>query len=196
MARIQHLLDQAYYLIEEGHLYDAAQVLDMVIEDDPHNIEAWELYVQISDGRTSLELLAERVRRNRHLTFPEKTEILAYQEYILSHLQDGQDQYFEEDQVTESSRSALTILAAILVALLALWSFVPEVRSMLAFYFLVSFIFGLGFWFWKSDQTNAWSSERSFSYGVSSPQLMESEKPELFLHEPIIKVGPLPDDED
>jgi hypothetical protein len=184
MARIERLLDQAYYLIEDGHIYDAARVLDAVIEDDPH------------DSRANLELLADRVRRNRDLTSAEKREILSYQEYILNHLQSGQEQYFEEGSISESSKSALTILTAILVALLGLWSFVPEVRSMVAFYFLVAFIIGLGFWFWKSDQSNAWSGSRSFSYGVSTPQLRETEKPELFFYEPIIKIGPMPDEEE
>ncbi len=195
MARIERLLDHAYDLIEERHIGDAAQVLDAVILNDPHNIEAWELYVQISNTRSSLEMLAERVRRNRDLTTWEKKEILSYQEYILNHLQNEQNDYFDGGQVSGGSRSALTILAAILAAVIALWVFVPEVRTMVAFYFLVAFILALGFWFWKSDRSGEWSGSRSFSYGVSTPQLMDIEKPELFFHEPIIKVGPAPNDE-
>ena len=196
MARIERLLERAYFLIEAGHLYDAAQVLDAVIEDDPHNIEAWELYVQISDSRSSLEALAERVRRNRDLTSAEKKEILVYQKYILDHLENEQDDYFEGQRTPPGSRSALTILAAILAVVVALWAFVPEVRSMVALYFLVAFILGLGYWFWRSEQVSDWTGSRSFSYGVSTPRLVDTEKTELFFYEPIIKVGPLPDEDD
>ncbi|HEY2981184.1 MAG TPA: hypothetical protein VGJ22_08390 [Anaerolineales bacterium] len=189
MHKAQRLLDRAYWLVEKRRVADAVHVLNIVICDDPHNIEAWELCVQISGSRQGLQNLAERVRRDRDLTAGEKREILEYQEYMLSHL---------DRQAAASdggSRSALMIISAILVAVIGLWLVVPEIRRMSAYYFLVAFILGLGYWFWKSDRSERYAGARSFGYEITTPRLVETEKPELFFYEPIIKVGPAPEDD-
>ena len=195
MARLERLLDRAYDLIEDGRRADAGPVLDAVVTSDPHNIEAWELYVQISDNRADLDRLARRVRFNRDLTAGEKKEILAYQAYILSHLENRRANVEREDRPDSGSGAALSILGAIFVAAVILWLMVAEVRTTLAFYFLLAFIVGLALWFRRSDQTNEWAGSRNYSYRISTPRLIEGDRPELYLYDPIIKVGPLPEDD-
>jgi hypothetical protein len=196
MPSVQRLLERAYHLIADNKTRDAAQVLDVVIEGDPHNIEAWELYMQISGSQAGLESLAERVHWNRELNPAEKDEILAYLDYKLSRLENESGPDFPIRPAQTGSRPALIIIAVIFVLLVGLWVSVPDVRSMTPFYFLMLFLLGLGVWFWRSDQPGQYGELRSFSYGVTSARLSDNDKPELFFQGPIIKVGPLPEDEE
>jgi hypothetical protein len=188
------MLDRAYFLITRDRIREAASVLDIVILDDPHNIEAWELYMQITDSQAGLEALAERVYWNEQLSAQEKDEILSYQQYVLEHLEDEPAVEAEADP-EPGGGSALAIIGVIFVLLLTVWLAVPDIRSMAPFYFLMLFLVGLGYWFWKSEQPGRLRELRSYSYGVQGARLAEPEKPRLFYQEPIIKVGPVPEDE-
>ena len=195
MPSAQRLLERAYLLIAENKIRDAVQVLDIVILDDPHNIEAWELYMQNTDSVAGLEALAERVHWNRDLTPAEKDEVLSFQDYMLNRLE-NEEIGFAERRRPAGSRSAVILIAMIFVLLTAVWVLALDIRRMTPYYFLMLFLIGLGYWFWRSGQPGHFGGMRSYSYGVSGARLAESEKPELFFHEPIIKVGPLPEDED
>jgi hypothetical protein len=190
------MLDRAYFLIAKDRIREAASILDIVILDDPHNIEAWELYMQITASHAGLEALAERVYWHEQLSAPEKDEILSYQQYVLEHLDDPRRDPYEQEVLPAGPRSALFIIGAIFLLLVALWLIVPDVRTMTPYYFLMVFLVGLAYWFWRSDQPGEFGSLRSYSYGVPRAQLGEPEQPRLFYHEPIIKVGPVPEEEE
>jgi hypothetical protein len=174
MPSMQRLLDRAYFLIEENKIRDAALVLDALIQDDPHNIEAWELAMQISSSRAGLEALAERVYWNKDLNSVEKDELLSYLDYMLERLENDRGGEYVVRQSPTGSRSALIIISVIFVLLSALWVIVPEVRGLAPFYFLILFLIVLGFWFWRSDSAGRMGQVRSFSYGIPAARLADA----------------------
>ncbi len=83
MVLTNRLLEQAYDLVQAGRFRNAALVLDALVREEPRNIEAWELYLQISSTREELERLARRVCLTAELSSDEKETILSYQRYLL-----------------------------------------------------------------------------------------------------------------
>jgi len=87
MALTNRLLEQAYNLVQARRFRDAALALDTLLREEPRNIEAWELYLQISSTREELARLARRVCLTAELSADEKETILSYQRYRLRRLQ-------------------------------------------------------------------------------------------------------------
>jgi hypothetical protein len=75
------LLKRAYQLAESGDFENVARLLEMVLQKDPKNIEAWEYYLQICTCAEDLDWLADRVQANQVLSEDQKVDILQYYNY-------------------------------------------------------------------------------------------------------------------
>ena len=76
-----NLLKRAYQLAESGDFESVANLLKMVLQKDPRNIEAWEFFLQICTCAEDLDWLADRVQSSQALSEDEKVDILQYYNY-------------------------------------------------------------------------------------------------------------------
>lgn len=81
-----HLLERAYQLIDAGQLQNAELVLEAVVRVDPKNVMAWKAYLQICQEYNDLEWLMERILKSKDLCDNDKTEIYAFQNYLIQSL--------------------------------------------------------------------------------------------------------------
>jgi len=78
MRAAPNLLYQAYVQLQAGNLQDARQLLDLLVNDDPMNVEAWEAYMQTSESCDELDNLCDRAIQFPELAQTERTSILDY----------------------------------------------------------------------------------------------------------------------
>ena len=78
MRATPNLLYQAYVQLQAGNLHDARQLLDLLVSDDPMNVEAWEAYMQTSESCEELDDLCDRAIQFPELAQTERTSILDY----------------------------------------------------------------------------------------------------------------------
>jgi tetratricopeptide (TPR) repeat protein len=62
MAKIWELLDQAFYLINQGRFREAHRLLEEALRLNPKNMDAWNAYVHICNTHDELESLKSYVR--------------------------------------------------------------------------------------------------------------------------------------
>jgi hypothetical protein len=87
----KRLLSRAYALASAGNIKDVNLVLDVVVRQEPNNVEAWEFYLQIATAnRKRLEALAERIAASNDMLPQVKQEVLDYYNYLLRRL-DGRE---------------------------------------------------------------------------------------------------------
>ena len=78
MSGAPNFLDEAYVQLQAGNLQEARQLLDLLVNDDPMNVEAWEAYMQTSESCEELDDLCERAIQFPDLAQTERTSILDY----------------------------------------------------------------------------------------------------------------------
>jgi len=78
MSAAPNLLSEAYVQLQAGNLQDARQLLDVLVNDDPMNVEAWEAYMQTSESCEELDDLCDRAIQFPELAQTERTSILDY----------------------------------------------------------------------------------------------------------------------
>ncbi len=78
MSGAPNRLDEAYAQLQAGNLQDARQLLDLLVHDDPMNVEAWEAYMQTSESFEELDDLCDRAIQFPELAQTERTSILDY----------------------------------------------------------------------------------------------------------------------
>jgi len=78
MSGAPNFLDEAYVQLQAGNLQEARQILDLLVNDDPMNVEAWEAYMQTSESCEELDDLCERAIQFPDLAQTERTSILDY----------------------------------------------------------------------------------------------------------------------
>ncbi len=62
MAKIWQLLDQSFYLINQGRLHEAQMLLEEALRLNPKNMDAWNAYLHICNTRGELESLKSQVK--------------------------------------------------------------------------------------------------------------------------------------
>jgi tetratricopeptide (TPR) repeat protein len=62
MAKIWQLLDQSFYLINQGRLSEAQMLLEEALRLNPKNMDAWNAYLHICNTRGELENLKTQVK--------------------------------------------------------------------------------------------------------------------------------------
>jgi hypothetical protein len=87
MPVTNRLLERAYALLDEQKYEDAALVLEAVVREEPQNVEAWLLYLQISTSEGELTWLGERISASPVLNSTDKENILSYQQYLLEQME-------------------------------------------------------------------------------------------------------------
>jgi hypothetical protein len=183
-------------LVHNNRIDDAALVLDAVVLDDPRNVEAWELYLQISQSVDELEWLGHRIRSTKQLGAVDREAILSYQKYLLR----GMDEEAEE-RAASLRQKEWSSAAAVLVMAVMVGSLLRDQPALAGG--LISVLF-IGWLFYRSTITTPALNRyglraRRFAGDIRIPQLKrrkprlldsDSERPILVLNEPIIEIGP------
>lgn len=78
MASKVHLLQQAYKQIDSGDYQAAGGILEMLVNVDSVNVEAWEAYMQISRTCNELDDLCDRVLQIAEINLVDRESILDY----------------------------------------------------------------------------------------------------------------------
>lgn len=86
---IENNLYKAYVHIADGDLQSAADFLELLVSDNPLNVEAWEAYMQICTTREELDLLCERALQVSTLNQTDRESVLDYYYFLRQRLMYG-----------------------------------------------------------------------------------------------------------
>ncbi|HSG46039.1 MAG TPA: hypothetical protein VLA72_23105 [Anaerolineales bacterium] len=76
------LVWQAYQYIEIGDFKSAGKILEIMVDDDPLDVEAWEAYLQISDTCEELDNLYKRVLQIPDINPVDRKSLLDYYYFL------------------------------------------------------------------------------------------------------------------
>jgi hypothetical protein len=195
MTKAARLLQRAYALVDKNRIEDAALVLDAVVEEEPQNIEAWELYLQISATRSELEWLGKRIQSNKELRPEDKKNILGYQRYLIGQLQSKTN--VRPRPASERQLAPFSIVVVVLTILvLFVWSGSPSAKIFLGILVVGSVLL----WSWKDRAilVRRVLGPRRFAKELRIPELNQQDPPSIpggdrpliTYDKPIIKIGP------
>ena len=77
-----NLLYDAYAHIDAGNIRYARSILESLLDDDPTNVEAWEVYMQISDTREELDFICNQALRSVDFDPASRESILDYYYFL------------------------------------------------------------------------------------------------------------------
>jgi hypothetical protein len=196
MPKSSRLLRRAYDLVHDNRIDDAALVLDAVVQEDPQNVEAWELYLQISQTVDELEWLGHRIRTTKQLSAVDREAIMSYQEYLLRGLDAEAGKRAATMRQKEWSSAVAVLAIAVMVG--AMLRSQPALAGG-----LISVLF-IGWLFYRSTivapALNRYGLRaRRFAGDIRIPKLKrrrprlldpDADRPILVMNEPIIEIGP------
>jgi hypothetical protein len=195
MTKAARLLQRAYALVDKNRIEDAALVLDAVVEEEPQNVEAWELYLQISSTRSELEWLGKRIQSQKDLRPEDKKTILGYQRYLIGQLQSKTNVRLVPSSQRQFAPFSIVVVVLTIVVLFV-WSGPPSAKIFLGILVVGSVLL----WSWKDRAVlvRRVLGPRRFAKELKLPELNQNdpkslpggERPLITYDKPIIKIGP------
>lgn len=78
----------AYTHIDAGNIRNARSILESVLDADPTNVEAWEVYMQISDTCEELDFICNQAFLSVDFDLPSRESILDYYYFLRQKMKD------------------------------------------------------------------------------------------------------------